>query len=76
MCHKELFHWEISKDSIKSKITQKSPKVHKIENCPVEIIILPRTTFLTKIVFAQDKFLPKTKNPKMENLPKTKKTDS
>ena len=72
MGHKELFHRAISNKSIKSKINRQSPKVDKIENFSGEIIFLPKTRFVPKFIFQDQKF-PKTKIPKMENLRKIKK---
>ena len=46
----------------------------KSKNWPVETIFLPKTRFLPKTIFIQDKKIALDKNPKMENLPETKKT--
>ena len=49
MLDKERFHWVISKNSIKSKITRQSPEIYKIDNCPAGTIF-----FAYDEIFAQD----------------------
>ena len=53
------------------KTTRQSPNIQKIETLSSRVFFLPRTRFLLKTIFIEDK-KSEDKNPKLEHLLKTK----
>ena len=72
MCHKELFHWAITKKSIKSKSPGKSQKSIK-SKIARQRHFLRKTKCLIGTIFSLRQNFALDKNPKMENFLKTKK---